>query len=130
MGIMGISERSPHVARLPVVRLPVPRLRGAARPPRFARCGIGRQPIGGVGGVPAAASVGRRSVRRWRSVGPSASLAAYVINMSVFVAERNDGNGHPLHIGASPYPSTHRSAAFSRNFLFLFFLFWGTESNP
>ena len=90
--------------------------------------------VASVGRVPAAASVGRRSVRRWRSVGPlvvsvgpSASLAAYVINTSVFVAERNAGNGPPWLVGVSPYTPTRRSAAFSRNFLFLFFYF-GTRS--
>ena len=57
------------------------------------------------------------------SVGPSASLAAYVINTSVFLAERNARNGCPLHIGASRYIPTCPSAAFSRNFLFLFFYF-------
>lgn len=73
---------------------------------------------------PAAASVGRRSVRwRW-SVGPSASLATYVINTSVLVADQHHGNGPPWLVGVSLYPPTRRSAALSRNFLFFNFLFF------
>ena len=60
---------------------------------------------------------------RRRSVGPSASLAAYVINTSVLVAGQNHENGPPWLVGVFPYPLTRRSAAFSRNF-FLFFLFF------
>ena len=93
-----------------------------------------RQSVGGVGGVGGVASrsavtgrqysprpVGRRSVQRWRSVGPSASLAAYVINTSVMVADQHHGNGPPWLVGASPYPPTRPPAALSRNFLFFYF---------
>ena len=67
---------------------------------------------------------GPSAVGRWSlvvSVGPSASLAAYVINTSVLVADQHHGNGPPWLVGVSPYPSTRRSAALSRNFLFFYF---------
>ena len=57
------------------------------------------------------------------SRGASLGFAIYATKMSVFVAERNAGNGHHLPIGASRYMLTCPSAAFSRNFLFSFFYF-------
>ena len=59
-------------------------------------------------------------------VGASLGFAIYVTNRDIFKTRRVPVLGaifRPLRIGASPYPSTHRSAAFSRNFLFLFFYF-------
>ena len=65
--------------------------------------------------------------------GASLGFAIYATNRDIFDKSRIPVKGaifYPFRIGASPYPPTHRSAAFSRNFLFLFFLFWHTESNP
>ena len=51
----------------------------------------------------------------------------YATNRDILVTDKNAENGHLLSIGASPYTPTCPSAAFSRNFLFLFFYF-GTRS--
>ena len=68
--------------------------------------------------------------RWWCRSARRSALPRYVINTDILVTDKNAGNGHLLGIGASPYTPTCPSAAFSRNFLFLFFLFWCTESNP
>ena len=100
---------------------PVPRSRAAARPPVSLRPYPQQQP--------GAAGSSREQPRSSSPValprGFVDGFARYVTNMSVFVAERNAGNGRPLHIGASRYMPTCPSAAFSRNFLFLFFFILG-----
>ena len=122
-----LSGLSAPPAVLPLRRagLPPPFLRyirNARRRPRPCRpaCSGLLRP------APAACRACRRPALR-RSFWPP---PLYVTNTSVLVECRNAENGHPLHIGASRYRPIRRSAAFSRNFLFLFFLFWHTESNP
>ena len=68
--------------------------------------------------------------RWWCRSARRSALPRYATNRDILVTDKNAENGHLLSIGASPYTPTCPSAAFSRNFLFLFFLFWCTESNP
>ena len=62
--------------------------------------------------------------RWWCRSARRSALPRYVINTDILVTDKNAENGHLLSIGASPYTPTCPSAAFSRNFLFLFFYFF------
>ena len=71
-----------------------------------------------------------------RAAAPTGALLGvmpYVTNRDILKTIRVPVKGsifYPFSDPPSPYPPTRRSAAFSRNFLFLFFLFWDTESYP
>ena len=93
--------------------------------------------VASVGRVPAAASVGRRSVRRWRSVGPLAVVGRSVgqpcrvrykyVRICSGTERRKRaavaGGGVPL------YANTSLRCLLAKFFIFIF-LFWDTESNP